>query len=231
VVIWCGPFVTSSQQVLVLEAVVQLDHEVTKLLSYADVLPYSSGTEVIASLRTLLSMVTSAMSALRERVLASRYQTALLEAEAVLHARAAVLAVQVIELRHSARELAPGALDGAGSLQSVNAFCDHILDRITQVTTAWWCERHDLKTTVSDPSSYYTLYHTVLDNAEHGLTAIGKEPDIERFLQVGANAEARRFRIACQTIAATLDLALIPELLRSAYLSEQPVAASGRGRR
>jgi hypothetical protein len=205
--------VGSSQQVLVLEAVVRLDHELTSALGHLDLLR-SRTTELLNTLRARICTVVDATREVRERVLACGDETAIEDGESVLHARAALVAVQLAELREVERELAPTALEPEARFRTVPELSAYLLDHIGRVNARWLQERRDLKAAPHDDASYNAHYHVVLDNAEHGFAAIGKDPDVRRFLRIGSFSDSKRFRLACRTIATALDLPSVPELPR-----------------
>lgn len=211
--IWCGVSVASSKQILVLEAVVQLDRELTKILEHVDLLRVSPAQETINSLVRLRPAVVSAMREVHERVLASADDTPIECVERGLRARAAIVMVQLDELRAVERETETPLVNG-GRFRSAPELGRYLTDRLGRVNANLLRERRELDATATDLRMREALYHIAVDNAEHGYFALGRDRDVEEFLRAGASSGSKRFRIACGTIAAALELVTIPDLPR-----------------
>ena len=192
-----------------LEAVAQLDRSLARVLGHVDVFASSRADHVVASLRNALALVMSTMQDLRERVLVSADDLAWECADSVLRARSAVIALQLAELQHVRSDVSARAFL-AGRFRSVEEFSAFLLDEIGRVNSSRLREMRDLRQ--SPNARDESLQHVVIDNAEHALLAIGRNPDVEAFLTIGARVATRRFRIACLTIAAVLELPLAPQL-------------------
>lgn len=218
----------SSKQILVLEAVVQLDRELAKILGHVDLLCVSPAQETVESLARLRPSVVSAMREVRERVLASADDTPIECVERALRARAAIVMVQLDELRTAESETET-TLVGGGRFRSALELGRYLTDRLERVNANLLRERRELETKATDLRTSEALYHVAVDNAEHGYFALGKDRDIAEFLRAGANSGSKRFRIACGTIAAALEVVIIPDLSRLVAVrteNAQPRAAS-----
>lgn len=208
-----------------LEAAVQLDRELAKVLGHVDLLRVSPSAETIDSLVALRPTVISAMREVRERALAIADELALDRAERTLRARAEIVLLQLEELYATESEVDPESLENAGTFRSARDLGRYVDERLARVNANLQRERRELDATASDDRLRDALYYVAVDNAEYGYVAIGKERDVGEFLRAGVASRSKRYRIACGTIAVALDLQIfqdLPGLSGSRRKSTQP---------
>ena len=205
-----------------LEAVAQLDGSLARVLGHVDLFVSSRGDHVVASLRNALALVMSTMQDLRERVLVSADDLAWECSDSVQRARSALIALQLAELQH-VRSDVPARVFLAGRFRSVEELSAFLLDEIGRINSSRLREMRDLRQ--SPNARDESLQHVVLDNAEHALLAIGRDPDVQAFLTIGSRVDSRRFRIACLTIAAVLELTIAPQLRAGRNLDDDGASA------
>jgi len=222
--------VDSSRQLTVLEAAVQLDRTLTKILGHLDLLREVPRPEVIESLAELLPTAVAAMTEVRERLIGLCNASTADSVEHTLRARAAIVMCQLDDLRAAEPEVSSTSLRNPGRVQNVGDLSRVLADRIGRINASLSRERRELDGSAPDRSSYATLYHVALDNAEYGYAALGKDFDIAAFLRAGAACESQRFRIACHTIATALESRITVELRGAAPISAcRHAVANGAG--
>jgi hypothetical protein len=197
---------------LVLEAVGQLDQELTRLTRHAAALagPLSprDRASTVTSLRAALDRANDAIRSMRDRVLEGATELTVERFESAFRARTIVVQIQLQALKHAEPEVAHRLWPAPGRFQSVDALSSFLLDRIGRLNATWSEERRELKSR-GDNAEYRALIAAVV-TAERALIAIGTDSDLISFLAVGASLTCEEFRVACRVIAALLDVPLAP---------------------
>jgi hypothetical protein len=209
--IWFRVVVGGSQLVLVLEAVMRLDGELARVLGCADFLATTIESSALAPLRSAIARAVAAASRVRTRVLASARDAAFDLQEPALRSRITLVAVLLAELGEAELEL-----DDPAELR-VRDVSNRVLERIGRVNAAWLSERRTILDAGLDQASTRRALYVAADSAEHAFAAIGRDPELVRFLDRGTGAVSTRFRNACHTLAmvfALRDAEPIPVLPR-----------------
>jgi hypothetical protein len=214
---------------LVLEAVGQLDQELTRLTRQAAALaaPLAAPDHVstIANLRRALERATRAMNSMRERVLDSATELTVDRFESAFRARTIVLQIQLQTLKLVEPQVAHRLWPSTGRFQSVDDVSVFLLDKIGRLNAGWSEARRLLKNGDAEPD--YRALIAAVATAEHELIAVGKNSDLISFLAAGASLTSEDFRTACRVIAALLDVGLAP----LAPITERSIRAPSLTRR
>jgi hypothetical protein len=111
-----------------------------------------------------------------------------------LRARCVLVAIQTSVLECAGRDVSRSAFPIA-RFHDVAAFRDHVLEHVGVVNARWLAA--DLQMTTHDDASLARI----LDTAETELAALGRDPDVETFLEWGASHELGVFATACRMLA------------------------------
>lgn len=118
--------------------------------------------------------------------------------EAALRVRSALIAQQLTELAMAERELLLGPMKvDVRHAADVSAFVHRAVGRanaeyVTERRRRIGLDEHEELRAIVD--------------AEAAINAIGREPAVVSFLVAGANVDAERYRMACKTLVALLDV-------------------------
>lgn len=208
-----------SQQVSALTAVVQLDQALTRVLAHVDLLRECPFPLVVASVGRSMSVAVAAMAAVREQVLDDGDEATIEEVERVLRTRAAVVMVQLDELRAAEPECDASSV--TGRIRSVGDLDRALVERIGRINACLARVRREIDASGPGRIHQQALYRVALGNAEYGYAALGTDPDVRAFLRVGAASGSRRFRLACRMITCVLAPALSSSVIDAGY-SEVP---------
>ncbi len=202
----------SSQQLSVLEAVVQLDRTLTHLLGHVDLLRDVPIPVVIESITRFATAAVAAMRDVREQLVARSDDVLIESVERALHTRARVVMMGLDELHATEHEVADISFVNTGRFRSVAELSRALTERIGRINASLARKRRDLRGIAVDDRGSRALYHVALDNAEFGYAVLGKDPDVAAILHVGASTRSKRFRIACRTLAWALDCPSVEDL-------------------
>lgn len=194
--------------ILLLEALAQLERDTTTVVRHADALVTSGRSTEVAHLRAALDQAVLSMRDLRRRTLDNCTDIAVEHQELCLRTRAAVVLMQLADLREVEAELPPGTLRVRGRFQRVHDLATFLLDRIGRVNGRAATARREVeraKDLAHDRSARQARYGLILTEADRSFTALGSEPDVVAFLEAGELVASERFRFACSTIAMVLD--------------------------
>lgn len=204
----CG-FVAASDLPLVLQAVGELDRELTQLTRHASVLdtpvPTRDYATILRKLRASVGRTSHAMGLVQERVLDSTSELSVDRLASSYRGRAVVLRLQLQELRLTEPEVVQHLWPAPGRFHSLDDMSSFVCDRIGRVNAGLVAARHD-----AAKDDHRALVAAVA-KAEHQLLEIGRDNDLVCFLAAGAAMTSPRFRTACRVIAALLGVPLAPE--------------------
>ena len=193
-----------STSVLLLDTAGRLDRELGAARGLADELTALLQTDSRGAFLT--GAINAAMSTLR--LLRRRMHSALAGAEvsidvqeSALRARMHVI-VRAVYFLHRDMHAVPAFALG-GRFRSVPEVTSYLADQVSQILAQWKDQR-----TAGLPLDDVSRRYASLDEAEVAFEALGRDPDLARFLRAGSESESEPLSLSCLEIAATVGLAI-----------------------
>lgn len=197
-----------SYSVLVLDTAGRLDRELAVVRGFADQLAELLREDARAAF--LSGALNAAMSTLRllRRCMVDSIGTlqdvSIEVQEAALRARMNIVVRAVYFLHRGERDVPASAL--GGRFRSVSDVTTHLADHVSRILSQWLEQR--AAGAQVDEASRRALRYAALDEAEVAFEALGRDPELSRFLRAGSESASELFRLSCLEIAATVGLAV-----------------------
>ena len=210
---WFDVLVASPDLAFVLDGIAQLDRGLTVAVGHADMLAAHgfAAMRTCSELRQVLEESLLGTRRLREQVLLFIGTDVDRCLELVLRERTAALLMRLADLALAEHEVLGYARAlYTGRFQRLVDVSTYLIARVGELNESWFTARIDLDTWATDVEREAATdrFRLVLKHAERGFAAIGRDPDVGRFLRVGARVPSVPFRLACRVLATLLELPL-----------------------
>lgn len=194
-----------SRSVLALDTAGRLDRDLATLAAYVDDLRDrlhgdSRGSLLVNALARII--VTAQLLRTQALDAAVAPESASIEVhERAMRARMNIVVRALFVLKQNERWLS-----SVGRFRSLRDFSRYVIDHVAGIHCRWLEARGTEQGL--DQATRHALAYAALDDAEISFERLGRDPDVERFLRVGASNGCAAVATACRELAATFGLAL-----------------------
>lgn len=195
----------ASHVVLALDALAELDRELSTVVRQAQAVAGTLDPVVVEGLRFGLEQIHRAQRHVRERVVASVVEDDRAWRDALLRTRTLVVLGQLQLLQHAEQECGTSSESSLGGrYASVENLRQHVLGRIARIHGGLRRAVEEIEMTVDSSATRRVLHDVALGKAEYGFAALAGDRELAAALRAGMRVASMTFAAACRGLSIAL---------------------------